>query len=74
MVVLFGIVMLEVDVVLDVVVVLGETGVLDVALPKPLAATIFGRARHWPVLLVVCASLLAMVAIEARAARRHANV
>jgi apolipoprotein N-acyltransferase len=53
---------------------LGETGVLDVALPRPLAPTVFGRARHWPVLLIVCASLLAMAAIEHRAGRRHANV
>ena len=53
---------------------LGETGVLDVALPQPLAATVFGRARHWPVLLVVCASLLAMAAIEWRAGRRHTDV
>jgi apolipoprotein N-acyltransferase len=53
---------------------LGETGVLDAALPRPLAATVFGRARHWPVLLVVGVGLLAMVAIERRAGRRHANV
>jgi apolipoprotein N-acyltransferase len=53
---------------------LGETGVLDVALPGPLPPTVFGRTRHWPVLLVVCACLLAMAAIEVRAGRRHANV
>jgi apolipoprotein N-acyltransferase len=53
---------------------LGETGVLDAALPRPLLPTVFGRARHWPALLVVCACLLAMAAIEARAGRRHANV
>jgi apolipoprotein N-acyltransferase len=53
---------------------LGETGVLDVALPRSLAATVFGRARHWPVLLLVCAGLLAMAALERRAARRHTDV
>jgi apolipoprotein N-acyltransferase len=53
---------------------LGETGVLDAALPRPLPATVFGRARHWPVLLVVCASLLAMVLIERRKARRDSDV
>jgi apolipoprotein N-acyltransferase len=53
---------------------LGETGVLDAALPRPLAGTVFGRARHWPVLLVVCAGLLAMAALERRAGRRHTNV
>ena len=52
---------------------LGETGVLDVALPQPLAATVFGRARHWPVLLWCCASLLTMAAIEWRAGRRHTD-
>jgi apolipoprotein N-acyltransferase len=53
---------------------LGETGVLDAALPKPLPATVFGRARHWPVLLVVCVSLLTMVVIERRAGRRDSTV
>ena len=53
---------------------LGQTGVLDAPLPKPLAATVFGRARHWPVLLAVCASLLAMVVIERRAARRDSDI
>jgi apolipoprotein N-acyltransferase len=53
---------------------LGETGVLDAALPQPLPATVFGRARHWPVLLVACACLLALAALEVRAAHRHASV
>jgi apolipoprotein N-acyltransferase len=53
---------------------LGETGVLDAPLPKPLPATVFGRARHWPVLLAVCASLLALVVIERRAARRDSDI
>ena len=53
---------------------LGATGVLDVALPRPLEPTLFGRLRHWPVVLVVVASLLLAAAIEARAGRTHANV
>jgi apolipoprotein N-acyltransferase len=53
---------------------LGETGVLDAALPKPLPATVFGRARHWPVLLLAFACLLAVAAIERRAGRRDSNV
>jgi apolipoprotein N-acyltransferase len=53
---------------------LGQTGVLDAPLPKPLPATVFGRARYWPVLLAVCASLLAMVVIERRAARRDSDI
>ncbi|MGH6886063.1 MAG: apolipoprotein N-acyltransferase, partial [Geminicoccales bacterium] len=53
---------------------LGETGVLDAALPEPLPPTVFGHARHWPVLLVVCLSLLTMVVIERRAGRRDSNV
>jgi apolipoprotein N-acyltransferase len=53
---------------------LGETGVLDTALPEPLPPTVFGRARWWPVLGAVCASLLVMALIEARARRRDRNV
>jgi apolipoprotein N-acyltransferase len=53
---------------------LGETGVLDAALPEPLPPTLFGRTRWWPVLGAVCASLLVMALIETRARRRDRNV
>jgi apolipoprotein N-acyltransferase len=52
---------------------LGETGVLDATLPKPLPATVFGRARHWPVLFVVGVALLAAALVERRA-RRDSDV
>lgn len=53
---------------------LGETGVLDAALPKPIAATVFGRARFWPVILAVMACLFVIAATEARARRRDTGV
>jgi len=53
---------------------LGETGVLDAALPKPLAATVFARARWWPVILAGVACLLIMLVMEGRARRRHSDV
>jgi apolipoprotein N-acyltransferase len=53
---------------------LGETGVLDAALPEPLPATVFARARSWPVILAVVACLLLMAMIEARARRRDRGV
>ena len=52
---------------------LGETGVLDAALPRPLSATVFGRLRYWPVLLAVCAGFVVMALIERRA-RRDSDV
>lgn len=53
---------------------LGETGVLDAALPRPLPATVFGRLRYWPLLLAVGAGLVAMALIERRARHRHSDV
>jgi apolipoprotein N-acyltransferase len=53
---------------------LGETGVLDAALPQPLPETPFARARPWPIILVVTASLLTIVLIESRARRRDSEV
>jgi len=53
---------------------LGETGVLDAALPQPLAETPFARARSWPIILVVTASLLTIAIIESRARRGDSKV
>jgi apolipoprotein N-acyltransferase len=53
---------------------LSETGVLDAGLPEPLPATIFGRARLWPLLGAVAACLLLVAGLEARARRRDGGI
>ena len=53
---------------------LGETGVLDAGLPLPLAATVFGQARYWPLILAVAACLLIMALVEGGARRSDTSV
>jgi apolipoprotein N-acyltransferase len=53
---------------------LGETGVLDAALPLPLPWTVFGRARWWPLALAVAACLFVMASIETCARRGHSDI
>jgi apolipoprotein N-acyltransferase len=53
---------------------LGETGVLDAALPLPLPWTVFGSARWWPLALAVAACLLVMASIETCARRGHSDI
>jgi apolipoprotein N-acyltransferase len=53
---------------------LGETGVLDADLPRPLPPTAFGRMRHGPLLLAVAACLLLMALIELLARRRVGGI
>ena len=53
---------------------LGETGVLDAGLPLPLPATVFGRARWWPLLGLVTACAVLMAWLDARAHRRDRGI
>ena len=53
---------------------LGETGVLDAALPQPLPPTLFATVRFWPAFGLATVMLIVMVAIEARTRRRNSTV
>jgi apolipoprotein N-acyltransferase len=53
---------------------LGESGVLDVELPKPLPEpTVFGRYEHWPLVLLVLVTFGLAAASESRKSYRSAR-